>query len=200
MEPIAAVMDNSMKLTSFTALAAAIILFLNLLAGAHPTTGSIADPMSPSTLEYDTMLTSRTVAILGRGESRKITVPYFGSVEIARAEHVPVHSPGIHDDESMRTTNPTPASFVLNEPHDEVFPSWTVANDMFFAYHGTGRVICRNHLGPFNLWKMASTLAMWFCASISTRGFRFEVRDVIFWTPNVFNLKRLHISVREKTT
>lgn len=34
MEPSAAVMDNSMKLTNFTALAAAVILFLSLLAGA----------------------------------------------------------------------------------------------------------------------------------------------------------------------
>jgi hypothetical protein len=168
MGPTAAVMDNSMKLTSFTALAAAVILFLNLLAGAHPTTGSIADPTSPSTLESDTMLISRTVAvfekcsegkpqslcgqchtalaeliscsqILGRGESRKITVPYFGLVEIARGENVPAHSPGIRNYESVRTTSvvdPTPASFVLNEQHDEVFPSWTVADDMFFAYHG----------------------------------------------------------------
>jgi hypothetical protein len=168
MEPTAAVMDNSIKLTSFTALAAAVILFLNLLAGAHPTTGSIADPTSPSTLESDTMLISRTVAvfekcsegkpqslcgqchtalaeliscsqILGIGESRKITVPYFGLVEITRAENVPAHSPKIRDDESVRTTsvvNPTPASFVLDEQHDEVLPSWNVADDMFFAYHG----------------------------------------------------------------
>ncbi|KAJ5270336.1 hypothetical protein N7505_006094 [Penicillium chrysogenum] len=155
-------------LALFTALAAAVFLFLNLLSCAHPTTGSIADPMSPSTLESDTMLISRTVAvfekcsegkpqslrgqchtalaeliscsqILGRGESRKVTVPYFGLVGITRAENVPVHSPGIYDDASVRTTsvvNPTPASSVLGQPHDDVFPSRSVEDDMFFAYHG----------------------------------------------------------------
>ncbi|OQD61439.1 hypothetical protein PENPOL_c017G01112 [Penicillium polonicum] len=169
MQPNTAVVDNSIKLTSFTALAAAVVLFLNLLASAHPTTEPIADPTSPLTLETDTMLINRTVAafkacsegepqslcgqcytalkeliscsqILGKGESRKITVPCFGLVEITREKHVPLHSLGTFEDGGVVQTdsmvNSTAAGFVFDELHDEAFSSLTVTDDIFFAYHG----------------------------------------------------------------
>jgi hypothetical protein len=81
---------------------------------------------------------------------------YFGLVGITRAENVPVHSPGIYDDASVRTTsvvNPTPARAKMI-PAD-VSPRGhgtrrtyrplrsvkgrrhhAVEDDMFFAYHG----------------------------------------------------------------
>ncbi|CAI7592044.1 unnamed protein product [Penicillium palitans] len=154
MQPNTAVVDNSIKLTSFTALAAAVVLFLNLLASSHPTTEPIANPTRPLTLESDTMLINRTVAafeacsegepqslrVLGKGESREITVPYFGLVETTREKHVPLHSLGIFEDDGVVQTtsmvNPTAAGFVFDEPHDEAFSSLTVADDIFFAYHG----------------------------------------------------------------
>ncbi|KAJ5396202.1 uncharacterized protein N7487_010505 [Penicillium crustosum] len=169
MQPNTAVVDNSIKLTSFTALAAAVVLFLNILASSHPTTEPIADPTRPLMLESHTILINRTVAafeacsegepqslcrqcytalteliscsrILGKGESREITVPYFGLVEITREKHVPLHSLGIFEDDGVEqansTVNPTAAGFDFDEPHDEVFSSLTVADDIFFAYHG----------------------------------------------------------------
>lgn len=127
--------------------------------------------------------------------------PYFGLVEINRAEHVPVHSLAIYDDASVRTTsvvNPTPASLVLDEPHDDVFPSWTVEDDIFFAYHGP--------------WESHLQESSWLSQSVEDdldprdvvlgqyldRVFRFEVRDVIL-DPHVISLNTLNSSFREKT-
>lgn len=58
MEPTTAIVDNSMKLASFTAVTAAVVLFLNLLAGSHPTMETMADSAESSTWESDTMLIS----------------------------------------------------------------------------------------------------------------------------------------------
>ncbi|KAL2835426.1 hypothetical protein BJY01DRAFT_238849 [Aspergillus pseudoustus] len=113
-DPAAAAVDNCMKLTSFTAFSAAVVLFLNILAQAHSNTEGVADWSSvlgadmasiyrtasafeassegrPSSLcgQCQTALTDLISAsqTLGRGESRQIRVPYFGVVKMVRSEN-----------------------------------------------------------------------------------------------------------------
>ena len=160
MDPTTAVVDNSMKLTSFTALTAAVVLFLNLLAGSHPTESS----------DSDTMLINKAVAVfeacsegkprslcgqchtaladlvscsqtLGKGESREIVVPYFGSVEITRKESTSLGSPEISSSDRAAQpistmVDPTPTNVDEYEHGNDDFPALIVPDDVFFSYHG----------------------------------------------------------------
>lgn len=168
MDPTTGIMDNSMKLTSFTALTATVVLFLNLLADSHP----IMETMADSTSESDTTLISRAAAVfeacsegqpwslcgqchaalaelnscsqtLGRGESREIRVPYFGAVKITRKEEnnsssslkIPPNDRVVPTTSTM--ANPAQTSLASDEHGNDVFPSLTVADDVFFSYHGS---------------------------------------------------------------
>ncbi|KAH8426599.1 uncharacterized protein LDX57_004334 [Aspergillus melleus] len=122
LDPAKAIMDNSVKLTGFTALAAAVVVFLNLLAD-HPTS-----TVSESGNESDRILIRRTIEVLqtlsegqprslcgqchqaladlihssqtlNRGGSRQIAVPYFGLVEISRGgdHEASTNSSGTHE-------------------------------------------------------------------------------------------------------
>jgi hypothetical protein len=171
--PATATMDNSMKLTSFTALTAAVVLFLNLLTGDHSPSGHIADSSGSSTMQVDTALINRAAAVfeacsegqsrslcgqchtaladliscsqtLSRGESRNISVPFFGTVEVIRKEttasthspaaRIPVNNENIHT--VSTTLSPSILDFAPDESHDIVLPASTIGDDIFFTYHG----------------------------------------------------------------
>ena len=167
MDPTTAVVDNSMKLTSFTALTAAVVLFLNLLAGGHPT---MTDSTQLSDSDTMHILINRAAAIfeacsegkpgslcgqchsaladlvscsqtLGKGESREIVVPYFGSVEITRRESASLGSPEISSSDRVAQptstmADPTPTNVDEYEHGNDDFPALIVPDDVFFSYHG----------------------------------------------------------------
>ncbi|KAI9932645.1 hypothetical protein ASPWEDRAFT_193946 [Aspergillus wentii DTO 134E9] len=147
-DPSTASVDNSMKLTSFSALSAAVVLFLNLLADSQATSD-----------ELDKALISRTVAVflacsegqprslcgqchtalealvscsqsLDRGARRQISVPYFGLVQISR------RNDGAQ--EHSRDVNPASDSRVPDQPQsdDNLILLPTLSDDMFFSYNG----------------------------------------------------------------
>ena len=149
MDPTPGIMDNSMELTSFTALTAAVVLFLNLLADSDPIMETMADSTSESAWSLCGQCHAALAELnscsqtLGRGESREIRVPYFGAVEITRKEEnnsssslkIPPNDRVVQTTSTM--ANPAQTSLASDEHGNDVFPSLTVADDVFFSYHGS---------------------------------------------------------------
>ncbi|RAK80227.1 fungal specific transcription factor domain-containing protein [Aspergillus fijiensis CBS 313.89] len=147
LDPRTAQVDNNMKLADFTALAAGVVLYLNLPSTQRPPIAPRSPPPMPENLEspteaVDWTLIHRTIAVL-------ITVPYFGVITVIRRQH---EDPSIRSSQGLPgEENVVPSALLLtpcgsdnnsgsNLPPLAIFegiPSTLpVFDDIAFSYHG----------------------------------------------------------------